>query len=293
MTILTIDEAAGLLRVSKRTLYRLREIPRVRIGHRVMFLHEDVEAWVRSRSEGECGEKQPIETVDHAKSTGYHRNPLFVLPRGLSVDEYSPGKDISWNAFCAHLLVSRRPVSPGPGARPHHRSRKESANRIISAIHHTYESAGHRSSIETNEARTFEEFLPTYFQYLKAKRRDADKRNEIALRLHLVPFFGQKPLRDIRLEDGLAYLEQRQAEGAAEGTVERECAVLMAILNLAVDFEALDRNRLRRLPVPSGSKRERILDASDLHQTEKGIVRTSMACHYGRSSDRSSCEQAH
>ena len=84
MTILTIDEAAGLLRVTKRTLYRLREIPRVRIGHRVMFLLEDVETWVRSRREGACIENQPIEAVEHPKPTGYHRNPLFVLPRTVT-----------------------------------------------------------------------------------------------------------------------------------------------------------------------------------------------------------------
>lgn len=146
---------------------------------------------------------------------------------------------------------------------------RESANRIISAIHQNTSPSAATPLIETNGGRTFEEFLPTYFQYLKAKRRDANKRNEIALRLHLVPFFGQKPLKDIRLEDGLAYLEKRQAEDAAEGTVERECAVLMAILNLAVDFEALDKNRLRRLPVPTGIKRVRILDASDLHKLRK------------------------
>ena len=39
--------------------------------------------------------------------------------------------------------------------------------------------------------------------------------------------------------------------------------------NLAVDFEALDKNRLRRLPVPTGITRVRILDASDLHKLRK------------------------
>jgi excisionase family DNA binding protein len=47
MTIRTIEEAAVFLRITKRTLYRLRQIPRVRIGRRVMYLQEDLEAWVR------------------------------------------------------------------------------------------------------------------------------------------------------------------------------------------------------------------------------------------------------
>ncbi len=42
MTLLTIDEAARLLRVTKQTLYRLGDVPRVRMGHRWMFLKEDL-----------------------------------------------------------------------------------------------------------------------------------------------------------------------------------------------------------------------------------------------------------
>jgi excisionase family DNA binding protein len=78
---MTINEAAELLRVTKRTIYRLRDLPRVRIGHRWMFIEEDLEAWVRSRRQEACAVKEPIEGVDQARSTGYHRNPLFVLPR--------------------------------------------------------------------------------------------------------------------------------------------------------------------------------------------------------------------
>jgi excisionase family DNA binding protein len=83
MTILTIDEAAALLRITKRTLYRLRQVPRVRIGHRVMYLKEDLEAWVHGQREG--GKTLPnvtLPAVDHPKPTVYHRNALFVLPRG-------------------------------------------------------------------------------------------------------------------------------------------------------------------------------------------------------------------
>jgi hypothetical protein len=142
---------------------------------------------------------------------------------------------------------------------------REAALQVISAIHANTSTGGiDPGSPASREIQTFEDFLSTYFQYLKAKHRDADNRNELAIRLHLLPFFGPKLLSEIRLEDGLAYLETRRSEEAAEGTIERECGVLMAILNLAVDFEVLDRNRLRRLPVPKASMRERVLDPSEL-----------------------------
>ena len=75
MTLLTIDEAARFLRLTKRTLYQRLEIPRVRYGHRVMFIQEDLEQWVRAQRD------VAVETVDEKKVNVYHRNPLFCLER--------------------------------------------------------------------------------------------------------------------------------------------------------------------------------------------------------------------
>lgn len=86
MTLLTICEAAKFLRLTKRTLYQRVDIPRVRYGHRVMFVQEDLENLVRSSYEG--GVLKDIDEpgvlpkpVDATPGTVYHRNPLFVLPR--------------------------------------------------------------------------------------------------------------------------------------------------------------------------------------------------------------------
>jgi len=54
--------------------------------------------------------------------------------------------------------------------------------------------------------------------------------------------------------------------GVAAGTIERECAVLMAVLNLAIDMDHLEKNRLKRLPVPEYFKRERIAEGWELHK---------------------------
>lgn len=61
-TILTIDEVAALLRVSKRSIYeyvsaRGRErmksnpFPVLRIGDRVLFVREDILAWINRQKE--------------------------------------------------------------------------------------------------------------------------------------------------------------------------------------------------------------------------------------------------
>ncbi|HAE23661.1 MAG TPA: hypothetical protein DCG47_15275 [Spirochaetaceae bacterium] len=50
--VLTIDEAAGKLRLSKSFLYKqtcARAIPFIKIGARVLFLESDLSAWVESK----------------------------------------------------------------------------------------------------------------------------------------------------------------------------------------------------------------------------------------------------
>jgi hypothetical protein len=154
---------------------------------------------------------------------------------------------------------------------------REAALEVISTIHANTgeheltrpQATTHRNSDDTS----FAGFAKFYLQYIKAKRPKNDGRNEIILNRHLLPHFGSKQLSDICLEDGLAYLEKRQGDciGSADrrhpvaaGTIERECAVLVAVLNLAVDMDYLDKNRLKRLPVPEYAKRERIVEGWEL-----------------------------
>lgn len=90
MTLLTILEAAKFLRLTKRTLYQRVDIPRVRYGHRVMFVQEDLEKWVRSLCEGGVP-KDAVEQgilskpVDATPGKVYHRNPLFVSQRNKTM----------------------------------------------------------------------------------------------------------------------------------------------------------------------------------------------------------------
>jgi len=108
---------------------------------------------------------------------------------------------------------------------------RDAALKIITAIHkNSAEKQAPR--VLSPESPTFDAFVLTYLQYLKAKRRDLDQRNEKALTLHLIPHFGLKRLADVRMEDGLVYLVKRRAEKAAEGTIERECAWRVVILAL-------------------------------------------------------------
>lgn len=81
MTILTIEEAAQFLRLSRRTLYRMKNIPRVRYPGKVVYIKEDLEVWVRGRMEGEmASHKAQGPRIELARAVGHHRNALYDFP---------------------------------------------------------------------------------------------------------------------------------------------------------------------------------------------------------------------
>ena len=82
--------------------------------------------------------------------------------------------------------------------------------------------------------------------------------------LHLLPFFRQRPLGNLTSADGLAYVKHRLAQKAQAGTIKREWNVLMRLLNLAVRYDQLDRNRLEGTDLPHGARRERTAEIDEI-----------------------------
>jgi excisionase family DNA binding protein len=81
MTILTIEEAAEFLRLSRRTLYRLKDLPRVRYAGKLVYVKEDLEVWVRVRMEGEMpSPKAQVPRIELSRAVGHHRNALYEFP---------------------------------------------------------------------------------------------------------------------------------------------------------------------------------------------------------------------
>src|SRR5215472_18590704 len=145
---------------------------------------------------------------------------------------------------------------------------KEEAHRraieMIAKIHR-----GELTTSTTNACPTLRQFLPTYWQTMQVKQRVDVRRPKNILDTHLLPRFGDRPLDALTPEDGLAYITARQRAGAAPGTIRREWQVLMRILNLAVDFEKLDRNRLKRVQLPDATKRERVATGEELQAIQR------------------------
>ncbi len=108
------------------------------------------------------------------------------------------------------------------------------------------------------------DFLPLYWQTMRVKKRFDLARPESIIETHLLPRFGERRLDSLTAEDGLGYITARLADKAAHWTIRREWNVLMRILNLAVDFDKLDKNRLKRVELPDVATRERVATTEEL-----------------------------
>ena len=116
---------------------------------------------------------------------------------------------------------------------------------------------------------TFKDLLPLYWQAMRVKKRFDLARPESIIDTHLLPRFGTRRLDSFTAEDGLAYVTARLEEKAAPWTIRREWTVLMRILNLAVNFDKLDKNRLKRVELPDVTNRQRVATKEELQSIKQ------------------------
>ena len=111
---------------------------------------------------------------------------------------------------------------------------------------------------------TLVDVLPTYWDTMRIQGRVELSRPQVIIDQHLLPFFQETKLADLRAQDGLNYIKYRQEKGAADGTILREWGVLLRILNLAVDYDLLDKNRLKVVHIEKPPARDRVASTDEL-----------------------------
>ena len=83
MALLTLEEAAQFLKLSKSTLYQRRDIPRYRLpGSRaIRFDEAELLAWAKRKPQGSDAQKvtseDPADPLDNSSHEVYHHNPMY------------------------------------------------------------------------------------------------------------------------------------------------------------------------------------------------------------------------
>ena len=119
------------------------------------------------------------------------------------------------------------------------------------------------------EPATLQDAIQIFWDSFHAKGRIDEARPRGVINQFLLPFFGAQPLASLTAKDGLNYIRARQTQKASPGTIRREFQILNRILNLAVSYDLLDKNRLKAVDLPEASKRTRVVTDEELLALEQ------------------------
>jgi len=92
-----------------------------------------------------------------------------------------------------------------------------------------------------------EEYIKTHCPQISEGARE---RASFAIKRNVLPFFGDRLVNSIRPLDVEKYRQMRLAARAKPGTVNREWAIIKAILNKGEAWGLIERNPIRRGSVP-------------------------------------------
>ena len=140
---------------------------------------------------------------------------------------------------------------------------KEQADLAAITMIAKIQAASHTPAAQHNQ-RTLRDLVPLFWQSFDVKNRVDRVRPKGILDNHIVPIFGERPLVSLTPKEGLDYIIKRQLANASAGTIRREWQVLMRLLNLAVRYDWLDKNRLKAVELPDANRRTRVATAPEL-----------------------------
>jgi integrase len=104
-----------------------------------------------------------------------------------------------------------------------------------------------------------------------AKRDGSWQRDEIAIRRHIAPVLGDRPIGALTPSDVQA-LVNRWSAARAPRTVRRDYGVLQSIINYAVRLDMLGRSPCRGINLPRAKPlRRKVVDAADLARLAKAL----------------------
>ena len=124
--------------------------------------------------------------------------------------------------------------------------------------------AGHQEKNVQLNQRTLKDLVPLFWNSFEVKKRIDRIRPKGILENHLLPALGYRPLVSLTPKDGLDYVLKRQQAKTSAGTIRREWQVLMRLLNLAVRYDWLDKNRLKAVELPDAERRCRVATPVEL-----------------------------
>jgi integrase len=165
--------------------------------------------------------------------------------KGLAFDLYFRWKGIRYRPLIGYDLTKEQA--------------EQEAIKLIAKIH-----AGSQEQQVRHSQRTLRDLAPLFWDSFEVKKRVDRARPRGILENHLLPAFDDRPLTSLTAKDGLDYVLKRQKDQVSAGTIRREWQVLVRLLNLAVRYDWLDKNRFKAVELPDSDHRTRVATPPEL-----------------------------
>lgn len=121
----------------------------------------------------------------------------------------------------------------------------------------------------------FIKFVNTFMSVCEARKNSVGEmaQKRLALENHLVPFFGEKDMADIKAKDSRDYAAAKLSEGYADKTINNHLLVLNRFLNVAREEGVLNGPKAKVERIPTEWSEARYLNAKEI----KALLRAAAA----------------
>jgi len=268
--LLTTQEAADYLRVSKSTVYRLYSrgsLPHIKKNFGIRIRQHELEKWLEQ-------DKRKAALADN-----FLRNVLTNSPP-IAIDRAKGGKEV------ARTIKSRRHYTigsvyqrktGGSWAIDYRDSKGKRIQRVIRGATSQEEAllvlqnAVRKDFFQANGIKeerkpiTFEELADMYLEnYAKVNKRSW-RGDQYRIEAHMKPYFGGLELLDVTPLLIEKYRAERLETGVTKSTVNREITIMKKMFNKAIDWNLTDKNPTLKVKLFSekDTQKERILSEAE------------------------------
>lgn len=279
--LLTVKEAAEILRCHPKTIYRNRDIPSVEIpGIGIRIKESDLECLIDQRSLRErsltrlpdpADSSKPIILTDLAAF-----DKLYLKSNKGGTCGSMSGKRTRWNYGFGTVYV--RKTKHGKDRwyvdfllnRKRNREVVKHAQDRSDAVLHLQERvaacfSGDHRGIDKKKPFKFAELAERYLQDYSKVMKKSFKSDYYIVTAHLKPFFGEFGVDQITSLHLEKYRAERLAAGVSKSTTNRELAILSRIFSLGIDWGLGSVNPVRKIKFFSeqDNAKERILTEAE------------------------------
>lgn len=265
--LLTVKQVAGILNYHPQTVYKNKELPRIKIGDSIRFKKSDLEKYIEQNTINSLPalKKQSFDLINlsrngisclggngMAKARSNSRKSFNVGIGSIYYREFKCG--IRWSIDYRDTTGKRvqRIIANA-------QNREDAIEALRDAVRKEFDKE-YRAQREMGKM-TFREYGKTFLDnYSKLHVTGWEKSDKVYIESILGSYFGEYQLRDINVLLIDKYKKLRLESGIQKSSINRELFMLRKVFNKAIAWQLIEKNPIDKVEFFKESKpRNRVL----------------------------------